>query len=80
MPDSINNLLKGKFDEPPEIKSIKKYVKIKYKSDIGILVKDNQIILSVPNSALANTLRLEENLIKQAAGTDKRLVIRIGLQ
>lgn len=78
MPDNISKLLAGRFAEPPEIQSIKQYIKTKYHADVGVTVKDKQIVLNIASSALANTLRLEEEVIKKNVGTDKKLVIRIG--
>ncbi len=78
MSKSIGKLLEERFAEPPEIQPIKQYIKTRYNTDVGVIVKDRQIVLNVPNSALANTLRLEERLIQQTVGTDKKLVFRIG--
>lgn len=78
MSKSIGKLLEGRFAEPPEIQSIKQYIKTKYHADVGVTVKDEQIVLNVASSALANTLRLEKDTIQQIVNTDKKLVFRIG--
>lgn len=77
--DSLNDILgKKDFDEPPEITSIKKYVQDNYKVAVGVQVRDRDIVIQVPNAALANTLRLQTPDIKRRCQTDKRLTFRIG--
>ncbi|HMH31144.1 MAG TPA: hypothetical protein VK534_01565 [Methylomirabilota bacterium] len=77
--DSLFNILNKKdFDEPPEMASIKKYVQDEFKTDVGVQVRDKDIIISVPNAAMANTLRLRGPDIKRRCQLDKRLTFRIG--
>jgi hypothetical protein len=77
--DSLNSILGRKdFDEPPEIQSIKKYVLDNFKTEVSVLVRDNDIVVGVPNSSLANTLRLRSPEIKRRCQLDKRLTFRIG--
>lgn len=77
--DSLFNILSSKdFDEPPEISSIKKYVQDEFKTDVGVQVRDKDIIVVVPNAALAGTLRLRGPEIKRRCQLDKRLTFRIG--
>lgn len=77
--DSLDSILQQKdFDEPPEISSIKKYVQDNYKVSVGVQVRDRDIVIQVPNAALANTLRLQVPEIKRRCQTDKRLTFRIG--
>ena len=77
--DSLDSILRRKdFDEPPEISSIKKYVQDTYKIAVGVQVRDRDIVIQVPNAALANTLRLQAPEIKRRCQTDKRLTFRIG--
>ncbi len=76
--DSLFNILSDKdFDEPPEIASIKKYVQDKFQQAVGVLVRERDIVIIVPNAALANTLRLCGPDIKRRCQTDKRLTFRI---
>lgn len=76
--DSLFTLLGNKnFDEPPEISSIKKYVKDTYKTEVAVQIRERDIIISVPSAALANTLRLRSPEIKRRCQLDKRLVFRI---
>ncbi len=77
--DSLRNILSGKdFDEPPEMASIKKYVQDEFKVAVSVLVRDKDIVIQVPNAAMANTLRLRGPEIKRRCQIDKRLTFRIG--
>lgn len=76
--DSIFTILGNKdYDEPPEIKKIKEYIRSTYGVSINVQVREKDIILSVPDASLANTLRLNQQKIKKEAETDKRLTFRI---
>lgn len=77
--DSLSDILHQKdFDEPPEMSSIKKYVQDEFQTAVSVLVRDKDIVIGVPNAALANTLRLRGPDIKQRCQIDKRLTFRIG--
>lgn len=77
--DSLHRILSDKdFDEPPEMSSIKKYVQDEFKVAVSVLVREKDIVIGVPNAALANTLRLRGPDIKRRCQTDKRLTFRIG--
>lgn len=77
--DSLGSILGDKdFDEPPEMSSIKKYVQDEFKVAVSVLVREKDIVIGVPNAALANTLRLRGPDIKRRCQTDKRLTFRIG--
>jgi hypothetical protein len=79
MADSLFSILTGKnFDEPPEIASIKKYVWDNYKSDVVIMVREKEIIVTASSSALTNTLRLASPDMKRRCQLDKRLIFRTG--
>jgi hypothetical protein len=76
--DSLFSILSSKdFDEPPEITSIKKYVLDEFKVDVGVQVRERDIIVMVPNAALAGTLRLRGPEMKRRCQLDKRLTFRI---
>ena len=76
--DSLDSLLKRKdFDEPPEMAAIKQYVQEEFKTAVGVLVRDKDIVIEVPSAALANTLRLRTTDIKKRCHTNKRLTFRI---
>lgn len=77
--DSLSNILHRKdFDEPPEMAAIKKYVKDKFQTEVGVQVRERDIVVIVPSSALANTLRLCGPDLKRRCQIDKRLTFRIG--
>ncbi len=77
--DSLSNILGRKdFDEPPEMASIKKYVQDKFQAKVGVQVRERDIVVIVPSSALANTLRLCGPDLKRRCQIDKRLTFRIG--
>jgi hypothetical protein len=76
--DSLTNILRDKnFDEPAESAAIKKYVKDEFKITVSVMVRDKDIVVQVPNAALANTLRLRGPEIKRRCQTTKRLTFRI---
>jgi hypothetical protein len=76
--DSLHTILSDKnFDEPPEMAAIKKYVLDEFKTEVGVLVRDRDIVVIVPSGALANTLRLRTTDIKRRCQLTKRLTFRI---
>lgn len=76
--DKLFDILgKKDFDEPPEIAAIKKYVRDNFKTEVGVQIKDKDMIVSVPSASLAATLRLRSPEIKRRCQLDKRLVFRI---
>jgi len=77
--DSLSDILHRKsFDEPPEMAAIKKYVEEEFKIKVGVQVRERDIVVNVPNAALANTLRLRGPEIKRRCQLTKRLTFRIG--
>jgi len=77
--DSLFKILSQKdFEEPPEILAIKKYVRDNFQTDVSVMVRERDIVVGVPNAALANTLRLRGPEIKRRCQLDKRLTFRIG--
>ncbi len=77
--DSLHSILSNKdFDEPPEMSSIKKYVQDEFQATVSVLVRDKDIVIGVPNAALAGTLRMRAPDIKRRCQIDKRLTFRIG--
>jgi hypothetical protein len=77
--DSLQEILGQKnFRAPDEVTLVKDYVKRRYKSDCSVQVQRDVLILKVPNSSLASTVRLEQNRLIETCGLKKRLVIRWG--
>jgi len=77
--DSLQEILgKKNFAAPDEVKAVKDYMQRRYKSDCSIQIQRDTLILKVPNSSLASTVRLEQNRLIDACHLKKRLVIRWG--
>lgn len=78
MADSLFDILKGKeFDEPPEMRAIKRYVAEHFQRDIEVSFRGRDIIVTVPSAALANMLRYHVRDMQQAAQTDRKVILRI---
>jgi len=76
--DSLADIMgKKDFGEPPEMASIKKYVRDKFSQVVGVQVRERDIVIIVSSAALANTLRLCGPDIKRSCQIDKRLTFRI---
>ena len=76
---SIGDILAKKgFDEPKEIKIIKKYVRDNFQSDVIITIQPKQIVIAASSAALAGTLRLHSYELAQLCQTNKRLIFRVG--
>jgi hypothetical protein len=78
--DSLHDILGNKnFDEPPEAASIKKYVRDTFQAEVSVQLKERDIIIIVPNAALASMLRLRSPEIRRRCQlAEKRLSFRIG--
>lgn len=77
--DSLTDILSNRnFDEPPEIASIKKFVHDNFQAEVGVSVRNNDLVITVPGASLASSLRLRLPELKRRCQIDKRLVIRIG--
>ena len=78
MADSLFDILSRKdFSEPPEIAALKGYIQEHFQTEAEILIRERDIIISVPSAALASTLRFHARKLQAAASTNKRLVLRI---
>lgn len=77
--DSLFNILSDRnFDEPPEVLAIKKYVEDEFKSQVTVTAREKDVIVTVPNAALAGTLRMRSPDIKRRCQIEKKLIFRIG--
>lgn len=77
--DSLQDILgKKSFVTPDEISTVKSYILRRYESPCRVKLERDNLILMVEGSALAATIRLEQNQLIEACGLKKRLVIRIG--
>ncbi len=76
---SLQDILGSKkFEAPSEMKTISDYILKRYKTKSVITLQRSAVIVGVPNSALAATLRLEQQSLIDACNLTKKLVIRIG--
>lgn len=78
--DSLGKILGSRkiAQAPDELKKIQDYVLRKYKSPCKIKVQRGVLIVTVPNSGLAATMHLEQNLMLNKLKIKDRLVIRTG--
>ena len=77
--DNLGDLLaKRQPKEPTEITAIKQYIDNVLHASSKVALQGEAIVITVGSAALANTLRFHVLKIKQAAQTERRLIIRIG--
>ncbi len=77
--ESLQEILsRKKFTPPGESKAVKDYIWRRYRSACSVTVKKGDLIISVPNSALAGTLQLEKQKIIKTCGIKGKLIIRVG--
>ena len=78
MADSLFDILSRKdFSEPPEIAAIKGYITEHFHADSEVVLREFDIIITVPSASLGGVLRFHARKLQAAAKTKKRLVIRI---
>lgn len=66
------------FDQPPEIETIKTFVRKNFSSDVGVYTQARSITITTSSAALAGSLRPLLHKLKKELETDKKLFIRIG--
>lgn len=77
--DNLADILQRKnFDEPPEVRAIKDYVRRYYDTDVKVTLQPHAIVVSARSAALIGSLRMNLPKLQTAAGTDKRIMLRIG--
>ncbi len=74
----IGNIVRDNYQEPAEFTAIQDYVLQEYGTKVHIAARGKDIVIHAPNSALAATLRLEIDALRQAVNTKKKLIIRVG--
>jgi hypothetical protein len=78
MADSIADLLRNRdFEEPPEVRIIKDFIRKRFDADANVTVRPSQIIIGVKGASLAGALRMHLHELKRLCASDKRLIIRI---
>jgi len=77
--DGLGDILSRKdFDVPPEVRAIKDYVRRYYDADVSVSMQAHAIVVSARSAALIGSLRMNLPKLESAAGTDKRIMLRIG--
>jgi len=65
--ESLQDILGNRnFTPPDELTTVKEYIKRRYKSNCTVEVQRDALLLRLPNSALASTVRLEQNRLIEA--------------
>lgn len=79
--ESLQDILGTRdFTPPDEINAVMDYIKRRYKSTCTVQLQRDALILRLPNSALASTVRLEQNSLIKACNLKHKLIIRYGLR
>jgi hypothetical protein len=79
MSKSLGDILSNRdFDMPPEVRAIKAYVQRYYEAEVKVTVQPHTIVVAARSAALIGSLRLNLPKLQAAAGTDKRLLLRVG--
>ena len=77
--DDLRNILQRRdFDEPPEVRAIKEYVRRYYDTEVRVTMQQHAIVVSARSAALIGSIRLNLPKLQAAANTDKRILLRIG--
>lgn len=77
--DDLGDILRRRdFDEPPEIRAIKEYVRRYYDAEVKVTVQPHAIVVAARSAALIGSLRLNLPKLQEAAHTEKRIMLRIG--
>ncbi len=77
--DNLAQLLGDKaFNQPPEIKIIKDFVKKSFDENCSVKVSKFNISITVPNAALAGALKEKLEILKEQLTTQKNISINIG--
>jgi hypothetical protein len=78
MSNSLADILMNRsFDEPEEATSIKNFVLEKYNKSVAVTVREKDILITAQGASFAGALRMQSRHMQRAAGTTKRLIIRI---
>ena len=77
--ESIGDIL-GKYNPavPDEVAAVKQYIFKEFGVACSAGIQGESLVITVGGASLANALRLRQMTIAKAAGTNKRLVFRIG--
>jgi hypothetical protein len=77
--DDIRDILQRReFDEPAEMRAIKEYVRRYYNAEVHVTMQPHSIVVAARSAALIGSLRLNLPKLQAAAGTETRIMLRIG--
>lgn len=77
--DGLSDILKRKdFDEPPEIRAIKDYVRRHYDAEVRVTMQPHSIVVTGRSAGLIGSLRMNLPKLQAAAATEKRIMFRVG--
>lgn len=77
--DGLADILRGRdFDEPPEIRAIKDYVRRYYEAEVRVTMQQHTIVVAARSAGLIGSLRANLPKLQAAAETDKRILLRVG--
>lgn len=77
--DNLSSILGRKnFDEPPEVRAIKEYVRRHYDVEVKVTMQPHTIVVAARSAGLIGSLRANLPKLQTAAGTEKRIMLRIG--
>lgn len=72
-------LLRKDFDEPPEVRNIKEYVRRYYNdAEVRVTMQKHGIVVTARSAALIGSLRMNLPKLQAAANTAKRIMLRVG--
>ena len=79
MSDSIGDILnkQKRQSEPREFPVIRQFILDRYQEEHKLSMSNKNIIISVPNSALAGSLQMELHKLSELCQTEKRLILRV---
>lgn len=66
------------MDEPPEVRAIKEYVRRYYETEVKVTMRQHAVVVTGRSAGLIGSLRANLPKLQAAAGTDKRIMLRIG--
>lgn len=77
--DNLRDILARRdLDEPPEVRAIKDYVRRYYEAEVHVTMQPHAIVVTARSAGLIGSLRANLPKLQDAAGTDKRIMLRIG--
>ena len=78
--DGLGDILRHRdFDEPPEVRAIKDYVRRYYnEAEVRVTVQPHALVVAARSAALIGSLRMNLPALQENAATDKRIILRVG--